>query len=165
MDRRRRKPREAIFEAFAALSAQRNYSRIAVQEITDRAGVGRATCYVHLETKEALLQTPCQELFGRIVDTAKRPRAIPLRLRGPAGFGVPAPAAPPTGKDGNILGLPSGESSEPFLRYFRDSLRGPIQPQFIAQIPGPDWPCPRTFWPTTSAAALWKWRCGGSRAA
>lgn len=47
--------------------------------------------------------------------------------------------------DGNILGLLSGESSELFLRYFKDSLRELIQKQFIVQNRKSNFDLPQDF--------------------
>ena len=56
MDRRQRKTREAIFNAFTRLLEKHAYNQITVQDIIDDADVGRATFYTHFETKEYLLK-------------------------------------------------------------------------------------------------------------
>ena len=68
MDRRQRKTREAIFNAFTGLLSQKDYTQITVGEIIDRADIGRATFYAHFETKEILLKEFCRELFCHIFD-------------------------------------------------------------------------------------------------
>lgn len=42
---------------------QKSYESLTVQEIIDLADVGRSTFYAHFETKEALLEEMCQDLF------------------------------------------------------------------------------------------------------
>jgi AcrR family transcriptional regulator len=54
-DRRVRRTRRLISDAFVALILERGYDRITVQDILDRADVGRSTFYAHYRDKEALL--------------------------------------------------------------------------------------------------------------
>ena len=56
MDRRVKKSRAAIYQAFLTLLNQKSYESLTVQEIIDLADVGRSTFYAHFETKEALLE-------------------------------------------------------------------------------------------------------------
>ena len=69
MDRRQRKSRQAIFQAFTALLAEKDFSHITVEQIIQKADVGRATFYAHFETKEYLLRELCRELFCHIFDS------------------------------------------------------------------------------------------------
>lgn len=66
MDRRQRKTRSAIYRAFTDLLKSEGYSKITVQQIIDRADVGRTTFYSHFETKDALLQCFCTEIFEHV---------------------------------------------------------------------------------------------------
>lgn len=71
MDRRQRKSRQAIFQAFTELLAGRAFHQITVEQIIERADVGRATFYAHFETKDTLLKELNRELFCHIFDAAE----------------------------------------------------------------------------------------------
>lgn len=61
-DRRVRKTKARIFEALIQLMMEKGYDRVTVQNIIDRADVGRSTFYAHYRDKEALLQSGFEEL-------------------------------------------------------------------------------------------------------
>lgn len=75
MDRRQIKTRKAIFKAFQALLKRKRYDRITVGEIIEEADVGRSTFYAHFETKEALLEAMCADLFYHIFENDPCPWA------------------------------------------------------------------------------------------
>ena len=54
-DRRVTRTRRILKDALIALILEKGYSALTVQEILDRADVGRATFYAHYQDKEALL--------------------------------------------------------------------------------------------------------------
>ena len=54
-DRRAARTRRLLLEAMPGLLAERGFERLTIQNIIDRAGVGRATFYAHFESKEELL--------------------------------------------------------------------------------------------------------------
>lgn len=66
MDRRQRKTHEAIFKSFNELLTKKNYNSITVQEIIDKADIGRTTFYSHFDTKEDLLKEMATNLFEHV---------------------------------------------------------------------------------------------------
>ena len=125
MDRRQRKTRDAIFKAFIALLSTKNFARITVGEIIDRANVGRATFYAHFETKDFLLKELCEELFDHIFESdigaenahnhifdCNAPDSVFLHL-----------IQHLQNNDNNILELLSCPNNELFLSYFKEGLK------------------------------------------
>ena len=135
MDRRQQKTRTAIFSAFTSLLAEKSYSKITVQEIIDAANVGRTTFYAHFETKDDLLKELCEELFGHIIGSAMDcTHTHGLYSDGSAPESVFCHLLQHLQEnDKNIIALLSCESSEMFLRYFKDSLNELVRSQFINQ--------------------------------
>lgn len=125
MDRRQRRTREGIFKAFIELLSNKHYSHITVNEIIERADVGRATFYAHFETKDFLLKEMCKELFCHIFDSIEEGGAKHRHI-----FECKAPSPVILHllqhlqkNDNNILGLLACENNELFLGYFKESLR------------------------------------------
>ena len=52
--------------AFEFLLTEKRYEQITVQDIIDRANIGRSTFYAHFETKDDLLRYTCQALFEHV---------------------------------------------------------------------------------------------------
>ena len=145
MDRRQKKSREAIFKAFTELLSERNVGRITVGQIIERADVGRATFYAHFETKDALLQELCQELFCHVFDAVdgshvhhhifecEAPESVFEHLFSHL-----------LNNDNQLLRLLSGENRDAFLPYFTAQLKGLIRQQ-ADQFPKPEG-VPEDFW-------------------
>ncbi len=68
MDRRQQKTRKAVFAAFEELVSEKRYEQITVQDIIDKADIGRTTFYAHFETKDSVLDAICVDLFTHIFD-------------------------------------------------------------------------------------------------
>jgi AcrR family transcriptional regulator len=56
IDRRIQKTRKLLSQALLELILEKGYERVTVQDILDRANVGRSTFYTHYENKELLLR-------------------------------------------------------------------------------------------------------------
>lgn len=123
MDRRQRKTRAAIFGAFTRLLQRKSYSSLTIQEIIDKADIGRTTFYAHFETKDALLKAICSDIFEHVFSNEimseekhdfwghdsfrDKLTHILYHLQE---------------KQQSISGLLSGECGEVFTRYFKEYL-------------------------------------------
>ena len=132
MDRRQRKSREAIFNAFSKLLAKKDFNHITVGEIIDLADVGRATFYSHFETKDFLLKEFCEDLFCHIFDAQNDNEnghrhifncdstdSVFLHLLKHL-----------KSNDNNILTLLSSENSDLFSKYFKNGLEVLVEEHF-----------------------------------
>ncbi len=88
VDRRIQKTRKLLSQALLDLILEKGYERVTVQNILDRANVGRSTFYTHYENKELLLRDG--------------PRNLGLSL-----FGRSDKAAAPAETDGRRMGFRS----------------------------------------------------------
>mgnify|MGYP003297401838 CR=1 FL=1 len=124
MDRRQRKTREAIFNAFTELLSKKGFAHITVGEIIEKADIGRATFYSHFETKDYLLKEFCEELFCHIFDTANNEDTGHKHIFDCNGSdSVFLHLFEHLKKnDNNILALLSSQNNELFLKYFKSNL-------------------------------------------
>lgn len=124
MDRRQKKSREAIFSAFSNLLETKSFNNITVQEIIDKANVGRSTFYAHFGTKDELLQEMCTEIFEHIFSNKLSVECSHDFSETEQGLKEELTHLLYHLKDnkGNIIGLFNSESSEMFIKYFREYL-------------------------------------------
>lgn len=66
MDRRMLKTCQAIQDALFSLMQEKQYNRITIQDIIDRANVGRSTFYSHFATKDELLLSSIEGLLSML---------------------------------------------------------------------------------------------------
>jgi AcrR family transcriptional regulator len=71
-DRRVRRTRDRLGDALVALIQERKFEDITVQDVLDRAGVGRSTFYVHYRDKEDLFLSDVEEFLEMISNGIKR---------------------------------------------------------------------------------------------
>ena len=148
MDRRQKKTREAIFNAFCDLLAQKHYNHITVGEIIERADIGRATFYAHFETKDFLLKELCEELFCHIFDATEAGKENHKHI-----FACDAPSSVflhlfqhLQKNDHNILNLLICENNELFLRYFKEYLKALVEKQLSTLSENKPEGLPDNFW-------------------
>jgi AcrR family transcriptional regulator len=65
-DRRSRRSRRLIVDALLALMLEKRFDRITVQEIIDRADVGRTTFYAQFRNKEHVLESELGRVFAQL---------------------------------------------------------------------------------------------------
>lgn len=155
MDRRQRKSREAIFNALIELISIKDFNKITVGEIIEKADVGRATFYAHFETKDFLLKEMCEELFCHIFDTMQNEHCGHKHI-----FHCEAPDSVflhlfqhLLKNDNNILKLLAGSNNELFLQYFKQNLRKVVENQ-LSQFEKRSDKLPESFWINHIAATF-----------
>ena len=84
-DRRVRRTRKVLREAFISLILENGYEKLTIQDILDRADVGRSTFYVHYRDKESLLLECFDEMREQL-----RSNMAAIRPAGPIDVSRPA---------------------------------------------------------------------------
>lgn len=148
MDRRQQKTRKAIFTAFIELLSVKEFNQITVEQITQRADVGRATFYAHFETKDFLLKELCAELFCHIFDSLSHDSHGHKHI-----FDCEAPDSVflhlfqhLQRNDNQILQLLSGQNNSVFLQYFKSNLLRLIESQLHLFAERKSEKLPDDFW-------------------
>ena len=78
-ERRRLQTRRLLIQTALQLVLDKGYDAITIQDITDRADLGRGTFYIHFKDKEEVVWTAFQELFQELEQEAhsKLDRRLP----------------------------------------------------------------------------------------
>ena len=79
-DRRVVRTRDTLGDALVALMREKDFKEITVQEVLDRAGVGRSTFYVHYRDKDDLFLSDVEDFFEKCSSSLTRNGASPKRL-------------------------------------------------------------------------------------
>lgn len=79
-DRRVQRTRHLLQDAFVELILEKGYATVTIQDILDRANVGRSTFYVHYRDKEDLLSSLFESLHGAFEEHAKLGAQVNLPL-------------------------------------------------------------------------------------
>jgi AcrR family transcriptional regulator len=79
-DRRIVRTRDTLGDALVALMHEKDFDDITVQNVLDRAGVGRSTFYAHYRDKEDLFLSDVEDFLEQVSSALKRQNASPKRL-------------------------------------------------------------------------------------
>lgn len=79
-DRRVQKTQQSLRNALIALILEKHYDTITVQDIIDRANVGRSTFYLHFRDKEDLFRGDWERLLNHFVERIKRKNLFEGRI-------------------------------------------------------------------------------------
>lgn len=128
MDRRQKKSRNAILNAFITLLSKKEFDKITVEQIIQIADVGRATFYAHFETKDFLLKELCHELFAHVFESDLKLKSSHKHV-----FSCDAPDSVFLhlfkhfeNNDNHISTLLTSQNNHLFLNYFKNNLEGLI---------------------------------------
>jgi AcrR family transcriptional regulator len=66
-DRRSQRTQQALMDALIALLAVKHYDEISINDIVDRANVGRSTFYAHYQAKDDLLKSGFERVLDMLV--------------------------------------------------------------------------------------------------
>jgi AcrR family transcriptional regulator len=75
-DRRVQRTKSSLRDALLGLAREKPYGAIAVQEILDRANVGRSTFYSHFRDKHALLESGIHEMVRSVYGQTRAGNAL-----------------------------------------------------------------------------------------
>jgi AcrR family transcriptional regulator len=85
LDRRVRRTRKLLHDAFLSLAVEKGYEKTTIQDILDRADVGRSTFYAHYRDKAALLTTSFDDMHEELQrQLADVPASTPIDVALPA---------------------------------------------------------------------------------
>ena len=138
MDRRQHKTRQAVFAALVDLLAKRPYAGITVQQIIDRADIGRSTFYSHFATKDELLEALCTEIFAHVFAEEPRRESTHDFSRGGRNLRCEITHILHHLRDDGpaIRRLLSGGGGEVFMRSFKEYLTKVFAGELKNAVPG-----------------------------
>ncbi len=76
-DRRSQRTRQALSDALVQLIQEKDYSAITVNDIIERANVGRSTFYAHYQTKDDLLLDQMDRVIEFLSQASPQPQDFP----------------------------------------------------------------------------------------
>ncbi len=158
MDRRINRTRKLMQEALMALIVEKGYEAVTVQDILDRADVGRSTFYAHYRSKDQLLLSG----FGRLRALFEQQRQS-LRAAGAGGteFNMILELFRHFGQNHKLYkAIAAGQSGEMILKYLHRYLYDMLIVPHKTLVKNRKTPVPieiTTHWIVTSLLSLVIW--------
>jgi AcrR family transcriptional regulator len=87
-DRRVRRTQKLLHRALISLVLEKDYDSITIQEILDRADIGRSTFYAHFKSKDELLISGIHELRDTLDSAMQSERSPSNRREAVVGFSL-----------------------------------------------------------------------------
>lgn len=134
MNRRQQRTRSAIFTAFIELLSEKNYNKITVQEIIDKANVGRSTFYSHFETKDHLIKEFCKDLFDHIFSEDIETECTQYSNKNDIESLIAHILYHLQQSEKNLRKILICESSEIFIMYFKEYILKLVKNQILLNV-------------------------------
>ncbi len=130
-DRRARRTRQLLNDALFSLILEKRYDKITIEDIVERADVGRSTFYAHYQDKDALLVDGLERLVAALKQQAEEERKTGPRLLPVCGLFRHA------GEQHKLYeAMVWGHGIELFFQAAQELLRRDIEEQFAAHLAG-----------------------------
>jgi AcrR family transcriptional regulator len=133
-DRRVRRTRELLRGALVSLILEKGYEGITVQDILDRADIGRSTFYAHYRDKDDLLHSGVEEFrpaFAAETDSADGPEGKKTAFLEP----VLAVFEHADGHRQIYRAMVGKKGAEVFVRFLHENLTELMRDHLRAQLP------------------------------
>ena len=75
IDRRIQRTRRFLSDALMILILEKGYEAVTIQEVVDRANIGRATFYLHFKDKEELLLKSLEQIMDELAERIDKAKA------------------------------------------------------------------------------------------
>lgn len=134
MNKRQIKTRNLIFNAFLDLLSTKNYNKITVQEILDKASVGRSTFYLHFETKDHLIKEFCKELFEHIFSEDMENECLKYSNKNDLESLIAHILYHLQKSEKTLRKILICENREIFIMYFKEYILNLVETQIISKI-------------------------------
>ncbi len=128
-DRRARRTRQLLNDALFALILEKRYDKITIDDIVERADVGRSTFYAHFQDKDALLSDGLERLLAVLKQQAAEEHKIGTQLLSVCGL------FRHVGEQHKLYeAMVWGHGIELFFKFAQESSNRDVEAHFAAQF-------------------------------